>query len=543
MQKTIDSVLISHEPCPKCGSQDNLARYSDGHGFCFGCRHYEYSPNEPNHHHYREKPRMSGDLIPLGEAMALTKRGISEETAQKWRYTVSTYKGEPAQLANYCNDQGQVIAQKVRLPGKEFTFLGDTKNVGLYGQWLWRDGGKMVVITEGEIDALSVSQLNGNKYPVVSVPNGAQGAKKSIQKALEWLERFETVVFMFDNDEHGIPAAKECAEILTPGKAKIAMLPLKDANEMLQAGRGGEVISAMWGAKEYRPDGIVTVSDVKAQALKPIETGYSWPWEALTAATYGKREGELYTIGAGTGVGKTDVLTQIVQHDLTVHKLPVGVFFLESSPSDTLVRVAGKLAGKCFHVPGDGWTEADLKKAIEQVEGAAPLFMYDSFGATDWEVIKNKIQYLAHAHGVKDIFIDHLTALAAGEEDERVFLENAMEEIAGLTKRLGLMTHLVSHLATPEGKSHEEGGRVTIRHFKGSRAIGFWSHFMFGLERDQQEEDLTKRNTTTFRVLKDRKTGRGTGQTFFLTYDPKTGRLDETSENPLGDDDKKETNE
>lgn len=33
-----------HEPCPSCGSRDNLARYSDGHAYCFGC-HYVESPN------------------------------------------------------------------------------------------------------------------------------------------------------------------------------------------------------------------------------------------------------------------------------------------------------------------------------------------------------------------------------------------------------------------------------------------------------------------------------------------------------------------
>jgi twinkle protein len=33
-----DSHFIGHEPCPKCLSKDNLARYSDGHGYCFGRR-------------------------------------------------------------------------------------------------------------------------------------------------------------------------------------------------------------------------------------------------------------------------------------------------------------------------------------------------------------------------------------------------------------------------------------------------------------------------------------------------------------------------
>ena len=34
-----------HEPCPACGSRDNLARYTDGSAWCFGCRYYEPPSN------------------------------------------------------------------------------------------------------------------------------------------------------------------------------------------------------------------------------------------------------------------------------------------------------------------------------------------------------------------------------------------------------------------------------------------------------------------------------------------------------------------
>jgi twinkle protein len=130
---------------------------------------------------------------------------------------------------------------------------------------------------------------------------------------------------------------------------------------------------------------------------------------------------------------------------------------------------------------------------------------------------------------VQYVFLDHLTALAAAEEDERVALERIMADMGSLVKRLDIALILVSHLATPEHGSHEEGARVTIRQFKGSRAIGFWCHFMFGLERDQQSEDDSTRTTTTFRVLKDRYTGRATGATFALGYDRDTGMLFEKS--------------
>jgi hypothetical protein len=169
------------------------------------------------------------DLI-SGEFTALSKRAITEETCRHWGYKVGQHNGRPVQIATYCDDDGVPVAQKLRFPDKDFKFIGEPKRVGLYGQHLWRDGGKKVVVTEGEIDALTVSQLQGNKWPVVSVPNGAQGAAKSVAKSIEWLNKFDQVVFLFDDDEPGRAAAKECAALLPPGKAFIGRIAgFKDA--------------------------------------------------------------------------------------------------------------------------------------------------------------------------------------------------------------------------------------------------------------------------------------------------------------------------
>jgi len=83
------------------------------------------------------------------------------------------------------------------------------------------------------------------------------------------------------------------------------------------------------------------------------------------------------------------------------------------------------------------------------------------------------------------------------------------------------------HDGIPCRTCREEGGRVTIKQFRGSRGICQWSSFMFALERDQQSDDPAERCKTTFRILKDRYTGRSTGSTFGLTYDRTTGRLNE----------------
>jgi len=532
-----DSEFIGHEPCPSCGSKDNLARYSDGHGFCFGCEYYEPGDCEgveTVRNSSSDSPFVGGDYAPLG------KRKVSEDTCRKWGYRVAKHNGKSVQVADYYDPSGShLVAQKVRYPDKTFAVIGKMKEAGLYGQHLWRDGGKMVVITEGEIDALSVSQLQGNKWPVVSVPNGAQGAKKAIQKQLEWLERFETVVFMFDMDEPGQEAAVECAQLLSPGRAKIARLPLKDANEMLVAGRGGEVIDAIWGAKEYRPEGIVTLSDLKAEVLKPVEIGLPWWSEKLTKLTYGRRLGEIYCFGAGTGIGKTDMLTQQIEYDVSELKEPVGLFLFEQQPVETVKRIAGKKAGKRFHVPDAGWTPEELNETLSGLEASGQVYLFDHFGTADWEIIKRTIRFLARSEGVRLFYIDHLTALAtAHEEDEKEALEKIMADMGGMVKELNIIIHLVSHLSTPDGKPHEEGGRVMLRHFKGSRAIGFWTHYAFGMERNPQDADEDKRQVTTFRVLKDRYIGDATGQTVLFGYDSNTGRLYEHEGCPFDADNK-----
>lgn len=518
---TEDSELIRKEACPHCGSSDANALYTDGHHFCFSCNTHTPGENTMTQTTNVAKPTH----FVSGEPKALAKRGLTLETCRKWGYEVGTYQGQPVQVANYKDDKGKVVAQKLRFPGKDFKFFGDSKEAGLYGQHLWRDGGKMVTITEGEIDAMSLSQAFQNRYSVVSLRSGAAGAKRDVLNSIEWLESYDTVILMFDQDEVGQKATAEVASLFSPGKVKVAKLPLKDANEMLVNGKVKELVDSVWEAKTYRPDGLVSIDDLLEELDKPIEKGLPWFLPSLTDMTYGRRECELYAFGAGTGIGKTDFLTQQIAYDVTELDQKVGLFFLEQKPTETAKRVAGKIEGKRFHVPDGSWEMDQLKRGVQHLKGKVTF--YDSFGQTDWGVIDKQIRYLAHAEGIKLFYIDHLTAMA-DTSDEKGSLEQIMKEMAGLANELKVIIHFVSHLTTPDGKPHEEGGHVSIRHFKGSRAIGFWSYYMFGLERNQQDPDTKMRQITTFRVLKDRYTGQATGNLLYLGYDKESGRLYET---------------
>ena len=295
---------VVHEPCPKCHSKDNLARYPDGHAYCFGdnCDHYEPSGNTVDVPHISS----SNGVFRQGVYEPLGKRGISEETCRFFKYQVSYDNNKKVHIAPYFNEENKLIAQQLRTKDKDFPILGETRDLGLWGRQCWTSG-KRIVITEGQIDTLSVAEVQRCQYPLVSIPNGVGSACKAIAKDLEWLlGSFEEIVLMFDNDSQGNNAARKVAELFPPGRCKLASLPLKDPNDMLLANRGSDIINAIFRASVYRPDGIIAGEDTWELVSTPMQAAeMQYPWQGLNNLTLGARKGELVTFCAGTGAGKS----------------------------------------------------------------------------------------------------------------------------------------------------------------------------------------------------------------------------------------------
>lgn len=480
---------------------------------------------------------MSKDLLPPGRAAALAKRKLTEETCAKWGYTLSEMGGEAVSIANYRDTSGNIVAQKVRTKGKDFRFLGDTKHSGLYGQHLWRDGGRKVVITEGELDALSVSQIQNHKWPVVSLPTGASGAKKAIQREFEWLDGFEEIILMFDMDDAGRAAVEDVGTIrFKPGKLKVARLPLKDASEMLVAGRGSEVVDAIFGARVYRPDGILSGADVwdRVNTSEEEDKGLMLPYQRLMEMTLGPRPGEVWTFTAGSGIGKSTIVRELA-YGMFCGGSIIGMIMLE----EDVKRTARGLVGLHLNLPAHAvWKDIppeDRKMAFDATVGTERIFLYDHFGSTDFDNLSAKIRYMAGGCGCQVIVLDHLSIIVSGsaDGDERRMIDNIMTDLKTLAMELGVAILLVSHLKRPGGDvGHEDGARTSLAQLRGSHAIAQLSDFVIGAERDQQG---SHKNIITLRVLKNRYTGE-TGVAGWLLYDPETGRLVELQTDPFNTD-------
>lgn len=527
-----ESQLIRKEPCPACGSRDNLARYSDGHAYCFtpGCEHYE--PGEGQEGTAKPSRKTPSDLL-QGTYTALKARGITEETCRTMGYQRATHGGETVQVANYYHPETrELVGQKIRTKDKTFKVFGKLHDA-LFGWQAWPVGGKKIVITEGEIDALTVSQVQGNKYPVVSLPNGASSAKKAILANMDYLKRFDEVVLMFDMDEPGRTATEQAAKLLGP-RARIAELPRKDPNETFLEMGAEPIIKAIWNAKVRKPAGLYTGEEVLTMGEVSIEMGKSYPWESLTAATYGKRPHEMYLIGAGTGCGKTDWMKEDIAHNIAVHGEKCMTIFLEEpSLPLTIATIAGKIDGQLYHIPGREFDREQYERTKRLV--AENLLLFKVEDSIEPEDVTELIREAVEGYGVKHVYLDHVTYLLDSSGDgDLAATKQLMRSLNDLNKSLPFTLYYVAHLRKKDSKakSHEEGGRITLDDFAGGKAITQYANFVFGLERSQQDPD--EKDVTTFRILKDRYTGQGTGLTFYLQYDPTTGRKSEVE---LFDDD------
>ena len=539
--------IKSREPCPQCRKQgsdqsgDNLCVYHDGHVHCFACGYHKGGQ--------RLTVKKAGTFRPYeGSYQPIPDRKITEASCKKYGVTIGP---EGQHYYPYYKD-GELVAQHIRSNGKKFAWknsLDGVKSLNLFGQHLWKPG-KRVIITEGEIDCLSISQVMDHKWPVVSVPNGAKTAPDSIRSNLEWLSQFQQIILCFDMDEAGKKAAKECAELLPVGKTFILELPAKDANEMLLAGKGADLISCSWNnIREYRPDGIIAGPDVDLQADQSLTNIWEWPWPSMTAKMYGRRPYELITIAAGSGVGKSTFVRELIYDDLLKGDT-VGVMMLEESTADTLRDLIGlhinkplrkimvsRVINESRKAKGmepidfgvvDDVTEEEVDKARREITKS--LYLYDHFGSVQKDNLLRKLEYMVKGLGCTKVYIDHISIVVSGLEtdNERKDIDVLMTELRSFVQRTGVNLVVVSHLRKSSGKPYEEGGRVTAQDLRGSGSILQLSNVLLALERDQQAENRDGTARTTLRCLKDR-LGSFTGVVTDLLYEQPTGRLKEVA--------------
>lgn len=523
------SRVVRRLNCPKCGSRDNVAQYDDGGEHCFtpGCTYhvsgssssFQMSTIENLNDNHKEIDPV------IGTYQAIQSRGISENVCRLFGYFKGTYGDSEAYFWPIYDKDRRLTGYKIRKPNKQFVQHGSNPDNTFLGQEKW-NGGKLLVIFEGEYDCLSYAEIR-KSWPCVSLPSGADSAEKCIRSNLDWLLKFEEIILCFDADDHGQKAVKKAIQLLPPRVGKIGQIEgYKDANEALVGGNSKAIMQMVWTAAEYEPDGIISGSKLLQMVLEDPKTeSAEYPYGFLNDKLHGLRKGELVTITAGSGIGKSTFVSEIAYDLLVRQGETVGYVALEENIRRTARRFVGMDLNYPVHIDRGHFTDEQIEAAFNRTLGTSRLFLYDHFGSLDPTVLLNRIRHLVSGCGCSWIVFDHLSILVSGldQGDERRAIDQTMTKLRSFVEETGCGMLLVSHLRRPTGdKGHENGAQTSLSQLRGSAAIGQLSDICIGLERDQQSENDTE--GTVVRVLKNRFTG-WCGVSGSVKYEESTGRM------------------
>jgi len=527
----VASKFIKHVECSHCGSSDANGLYDDGHQYCFACNNYATGDGDSiTSVSSRPQTTKVFTMKTQGEVKAIVDRGISKDTCEFFGVTQETGK----HYYPYFDETGAKVAEKIRsVENKTFSIAGNFNKATLFGQSLFQKEGKYITIVEGELDALASYQMTGSKWPTVSIRNGASAAVKDCKAQYEYLDSFETIVICFDADEVGQKAAKDVAELFG-NKVKIFkhLKGFKDACDYLSNGRGSEYVNQWWRSESYVPDGIIQASTLwdSVSAPEPVAEAF-YPFKGLNELLYGLRSAELITVTAGSGLGKSQFLREILYQILRTTSWSIGGMFLEESVRKTARSIMSLQANKKLHLPDTEVTERELKEAFDATLGTNRVFLFDHFGSLAIDNVLNRIRYMARACDCRVVFLDHISLVVSGMDgnDERKSIDVLMTRLRTLVQETGITLICVSHLKRPStDKGHEDGSAVSLSQLRGSGAIAQLSDAVITLERNSMSPDPSIRNLTKVAVAKNRYNGLS-GPACNLMYDMQTGRMIEVT--------------
>jgi len=459
-------------------------------------------------------------------------RGIPPATFKKYQ-VYGSYEGKDLKRLSHPIYEvgGTDLCTKYRELPKDFKTHGTStkgRKVELFGQRHALTS-KTLVITEGEIDAMSLDTILGTtKYakPVIcSLPFGAN--LKSLNDNHKFISSFSKLIICPDNDAAGQVFAKDCAS-LYPDALFMDLGKYKDVNEMLTEGKEQEVISSYFDAGRYRPPSLVNIKDLKHSLSEAIPLGYSTPWPTLDNLIYGISKGSIISVAAAPAAGKTVFVRAIHKELMDKHGIRVGIYSLEESPETVLRNLVAYEMGVAIGVPGVTYDAKEADRVATSLEKNCLIYDSSHYNG-DWKAMIASMRQFCSL-GMEVAIVDPVSSLVIGKSSSEgnELLGVIMGDMIKITQETGLSVILVNHLNNAKGKPHENGGRVLASEMTGSRSQYRYSSLILGLERDLLNDDDDIRDTLKVRILKSRLDGSKSGKVCQLKYDQTLKRLVES---------------
>ncbi len=494
----------THLSCPCGSSSDAYSTRLDGSGYCFSCdKNFSLSEEE-------KAQRLANAEITYDY---VGHRGISRKTFEFYDVKTKFVDEVPDSVGfPYGKD-----AVKIRnLSNKsDMKTMGEFSAAPMFGMDRFDPGSKKsITITEGEFDAMAAYEMLKGSSACISIKSGSTSALPNLKKHYDYINSFERIYLCFDADKQGEEATRSVQGLFDFKKVyHVKFHKRKDPNDYLQNSDTDSFWQTWHSAKRFVPDNIISsFSDIAASLEVSAEDKLGeYPFPELNGKLYGLHAGEVVVVKAPEGVGKTEFFRALEYHILKSTKEPLGIIHLEEDNGTTVKAIAGYELKVPAVLPDCGLSKSDIlagyKRAVRDDEGR--IHIHSSFDVEDESAFIGNIRFLVSALGCRFIFLDHISWLATGnnEDDERRKLDRISQKLKLLAKELRFCLIMISHV--------NDNGQT-----RGSRNISKVANTVISLNRDILEDSLF----TNFLIEKARLGGR-TGRAGSGYFSRETGTL------------------
>lgn len=368
---------------------------------------------------------------------------------------------------------------------KQVTCSAESKKV-LFGKHIFTDGDRDLILTEGEIDAMSWLEIG---YKATSVPFGAkrETAKGTnpndewIENDWEFLEEFERIFLSFDDDEEGQAAVRGLIARLGAERTYVVKLPRKDANKCLQDGLEEEMRKALASAKTIDPELLKNAEEFARDTEELLYSdseavqGIPLPFKSETGQ-FNFRMHEVTILSGMNGSGKTQWLNWLAIYFISVARR-VMIASLEVKVAQTLRFMVSQVSGA-----DKPCRETVFPGCINWLSRG--LWFYDHVGHVKLKELLVAMRYAHRRYGVSFFFIDSLARLGIADDDYKGQKE-LLDSLTNFASELPVHVVLVVHSKKKESEL-DAGGKMDV---KGSGSITDLAHNVWNVWRNKKKEN------------------------------------------------------
>lgn len=458
--------------CPECsqnrqksGEKCLAVDVQKGVWYCHHCHWsgglHDEPKDDPLAKEYAKPKYRASTNLPPNVIEWFVKRGIPENILALNRIGYGPSFGEKNGIQFPYFKDGQLVNIKHRTHDKQFRQEKNAEKCLYRFDAISQDESGALIITEGEIDALSIQAAGHNN--VCSIPDGAPSADSKsfatkfdfLKSAEEILSRCSKVILATDNDGPGLVAERELARRIGVEKCYRIQYPdgCKDANDVLVKHGGAALYNLITNAIPYPVEGIISPIDLTHDMLSVYDKGFE---RGVSTGIididpfYTVKPCEFTVVTGIPGSGKSNFVDAIMVNLSQMYGWTFGVFSPENWPVERhLQTLLEKLINRPFAKDGfftQRMTRDDVKSNLAVIDRHFK-FIVPKDELLSVDTILEKARVLIFRHGINGLVIDPWNELEHlyGKLTETQYISEQLTRIRRFARMNRIHIWIVAH--------------------------------------------------------------------------------------------------